>query len=111
MDAAAAIRDALTWRAAKVHRSCSPVVRVMKSAENRSSDNDAIRLWWAGYRRLQIQRAVRSVPVVVTEELGQQREQMLLIQHNGVVQTLLAKGPHHPFRDRVRQARRTERRA
>src|SRR6266567_8432179 len=92
-------------RTAKVHRSCSPAIRVMKSAENRASDNDAMRLWWAGYRRLQIQSAVRSVSVVVTEELGEQREQMLLIQHDDVVKTLLAKGPHYPFRDRVRQRR------
>ena len=77
----------------------------MKSAENRASDNHAMRLWRAGYRRLQIQRAVRSVPVVVAEELGKQREQMLLIQHDDVVQTLLAKGPHYPFRDRVRKRR------
>src|SRR6266571_8581184 len=77
----------------------------MKSAENRASHNDAMRLRWAGYRRLQIQRAVRSVSVVVTEELGEQREQMLLIQHDDVVKTLLAKGPHYPFRDRVRQRR------
>ncbi len=34
-------------RAAKVHRSCRPAVRVMKSAENRSSNNDAMRLWSA----------------------------------------------------------------
>src|SRR5712691_12582909 len=92
-------------KTAKVHRSCSPAVRVMKSAENRASDNDAMRLWWAGYRRLQIQRAVGSVTVVVTEELGEQREQMALIQHDDVVKTLLAKGPHYPFRDRVRQRR------
>jgi hypothetical protein len=31
---------------------------------------------------------------------------MLLIQHDDVVQTLLAKGPHYPFRDRVRQRHR-----
>jgi hypothetical protein len=62
-----------------VHQSCRPAVPVMKSAENRSSDDDAMRLWRAGYRRLQIQRVVRSVPVVVTEELGERREQMLFI--------------------------------
>jgi hypothetical protein len=37
----------------KVHRLCRPAVGVMKSAENRSSNNDAIRLWSAGYRRSQ----------------------------------------------------------
>src|SRR6266571_7126934 len=77
----------------------------MKPAENRASDNDAMRLWWAGYRRLQIQRAVRSVPVVVAEELSEQRQQMALVQDDDVVETLLAKGPHYPFRDRVRQRR------
>ncbi len=40
------------------------------------------------YRRLQIQRAVRPVAIVVTEELGEQREQMALIQHYDVVKTL-----------------------
>ena len=77
-----------------MHRSCSPAVRVMKSAENRASDNNAIRLWWARYRRLQTQRAVRSVPVVVTEELGEQCEQMALVHDDDVVKTLLAKGPN-----------------
>src|SRR5262249_30870189 len=75
----------------------------MKSAQNRATDHDAMWLRLAGYRRLQIQRAVRSITVVVTEELGEQREQMALIQHNDVVETFLAKGPHHPFRDRVHQ--------
>src|SRR5260370_34455363 len=92
-------------RAAKVHRSCSPAVRVMKSAENRSTNNDAMRLWSARYWRLQIQRAMRSITVVVMEELGEQREQMALIQHDDVVKTLLAKGPHYPFRHRVCQRR------
>src|SRR6266571_9541467 len=77
----------------------------MKSAENRASHNDAMRLRWAGYRRLQIQRAVRSVSVVVAEELSEQRQQMALVQDDDVVETLLAKGPHYPFRDRVRQRR------
>src|SRR5260370_15082474 len=92
-------------RAAKVHRSCSPAVRVMKSAENRSTNNDAMRLWSARYWPLQIQRAMRSITVVVMEELGEQREQMALIQHDDVVKTLLAKGPHYPFRHRVCQRR------
>src|SRR5712692_2811022 len=92
-------------RAAKVHRSCSPAVRVMKSAENRSTNNDAMRLWSARYWRLQIQRAMRSITVVVMEELDEQREQMALIQHDDVVKTLLAKGPHYPFRHRVCQRR------
>jgi hypothetical protein len=43
--------------------------------------------------------------VVVAHELGEQREQMPLIQHDDGVKTLLAKGPHYPFRDRVRQRR------
>lgn len=43
--------------------------------------------------------------VVVAHELGEQREQMPLIRHDDVVKTLLAKGPHYPFRDRVRQRR------
>jgi hypothetical protein len=66
----------------------------MKSAENRSSNNDAIRLWSAWYRRLQTQRAVRSIVVVVTEVLGEQREQMALVQDDDVVKTPLAKGPN-----------------
>src|SRR5260370_20395835 len=88
-----------------MHWSCSPTVCVMKPAENRSTNNDAMRLWSARYRRLQIQRAVRSITVVVTEELGEQHKQMAFIQHDDVVETLLAKGPHYPFRDRVCQRR------
>jgi hypothetical protein len=77
-----------------MHRSCRPAVRVKKSAENRSSNNDAMWPWPAGYGRLQIQRAVRPVAVVVTEELGEQHEPMGLVQDDDVVKTLLAKGPN-----------------
>lgn len=41
--------------------------------------------------------------VLAAHELGGQREQMALIQHDDVVNALLAKGPNYPFRDRVRQ--------
>ena len=44
--------------------------------------------------------------VVVAHELGEQSEQMPLIQHDDVVKALLAKGPHYPFRDRVRATQR-----
>jgi len=43
--------------------------------------------------------------VVVAHELGEQREQMPLIQHDDVIKTLSAKGLHYTFRDRVRQGR------
>ena len=43
--------------------------------------------------------------VVVAEELSEQRQQMALVQDDDMVETLLAKGPHYPFRDRVRQRR------
>lgn len=52
-------------RAAKVHRSCRPPVRVMKTAENRSSNDDAVRCWLARHRRFKLQGAVRPITVVV----------------------------------------------
>jgi len=79
-----------------------PPVRVMKSAENHSSNNDAIRRWLARHRRFQIQGAVRSITVLEAHELSEQGDQMPLVQHDDVVRALLAKAPYYPLRDRVR---------
>src|SRR6266704_2700651 len=98
-------RRATSWRscrAAKVERSCRPAVRMMESAENRSTDDDTVRHWRTWHWRRQLKRPVGTILVVIAHELGEQREQMLLTQHDDVVKTLLAKGPHYPLRNRVR---------
>lgn len=77
----------------------------MKSAQDRSTDDGTAGHWWTRHRRPQLKRPVGTIVVVVTHELGEQRKQMPLIQHDDVVKTLLAKGPHYPFRDRIRQRR------
>lgn len=77
----------------------------MKSAENRSRNDDAMQGWLARHRRFKLQGAVRSVTVEVAQELGEQGDQMPLVQHDDVVKALLAYGPNYPLRDRIRQRR------
>jgi hypothetical protein len=48
---------------------------------------------------------MRSVLVVVAEEFSEQRPQVLLIQHNDVVQTFSPECPNDTFRNRVRMGR------
>src|SRR5438067_12510080 len=48
---------------------------------------------------------MRSVLVVVAEEFSEQRPQVLLIQHDDVVETFSAKCPDDTFRNRVRTGR------
>jgi hypothetical protein len=78
---------------------------VIKSAENRSRNDDAMRGWLARHRRFKLQGAVRSITVVVAHELREQGVQMTLVQNDDVVKALLAQGPNYPRRDRVRQRR------
>jgi len=78
---------------------------VLKPAANRSTDDDTARRWLTRHWRPQLKRSMGTILVVTAHELGEQREQMLLTQHDDVVKTLLAKGPHYPFRHRVRQRR------
>jgi hypothetical protein len=48
---------------------------------------------------------MRTVPVVIADELGQGRRQVLLVEHDRVVQALAAKRANHPFHDRIRTRR------
>ena len=73
-----------------MHRSCWPAIRVVKSAENGSTDDDTARHWRMRHRRLQLKRPMGTILVVIAQELGEQREQMALIQHDDVVKTLLS---------------------
>src|SRR5712692_601646 len=52
-------------------------------------------------RCLQSERPMRPLLVVVPHELGQHRPQMLLVQHDDVVQTFSAQCPEHSLRDGV----------
>ena len=52
-------------------------------------------------RSLQSKRPVRPLLVVVPYELGQYQPQMLLVQHDDVVQTFSAQCPDDPFGDGV----------
>src|SRR5437899_151536 len=52
-------------------------------------------------RGLQSERPMRPFLVVVPHELGQHRPQMLLVQHDEVVETFSAQGPDHSLRDSV----------
>src|SRR5919199_2261848 len=44
---------------------------------------------------------MRTILVVVADEFGEHRAQMLLVQHDDVVQTLAAKCPDHSLDHRV----------
>ena len=48
---------------------------------------------------------MRSVLVVVADELGQDRQQVPLVEHNQVVKTLSAERPNHSLDDGVRTRR------
>ena len=52
-------------------------------------------------RRLQAQRAVRPLRVVVVDVLGQDGAQVPLVQRDHVVEALPAEGADHPLGDRV----------
>src|SRR3977135_3378558 len=52
-------------------------------------------------RGLQSERPMRRFLVVVPHELGQHRPQMLLVQHDEVIETFSAQGPDHSLRDGV----------
>jgi len=77
-------------RAAQVHRSCRPRIDVVKAAQDRSANDVAMRYRRTWHRCLQLDRAMRSIMVVVVHELREQAEQMPLVQHDDVVKTLLA---------------------
>src|SRR6266851_5861899 len=77
----------------------------MKSAENASTDDDTARHWRIRHRRLQLKRPMGTILVVIAHELGEQREQMPLIQHDDMIKAFLAKGSHYSLRDGVRQRR------
>jgi hypothetical protein len=51
--------DQAGYRVAKVHRSCRPAVRVTRTAENRSTDDDSARHWRTRHRRLQLPDSAR----------------------------------------------------
>src|SRR3984893_16310175 len=74
----------------------------MQRAENRPTDDRSLSDNCGRYRTLLPQAPVRSFMVVVTDEFHEKGVKMPLVDHDQVVQTLLAKRPHRPLRDRVR---------
>ena len=52
-------------------------------------------------RRLQLQRAVRPVAVVVPDVLGQDRAQVPLVNRDDVVEAVAPEGADHPLGDGV----------
>ena len=45
---------------------------------------------------------MRSILVVVGDELGEDRPEVLLVEDDQVVEALAAERPDHPFRDSIR---------
>jgi len=71
----------------------------MKSAQDLSPNDNVTRGRRTWHRRFQLKRAMRSIMVVVVHELRDQGAQMPLVEHDDMVETLLAEGPNHPLRD------------
>jgi hypothetical protein len=67
-----------------------PRIDVVKAARDRSANDVAMRYRRTWHRCLQLDRAMRTIMVVVAHELREQGEQMPLVQHDDVVKTLLA---------------------
>ena len=52
--------------------------------------------------RLHVKRPMRPLRVVVPDEFGEDRGEVLFVEHDDVVQALSAERPDHPFGYRVR---------
>ena len=74
---------------------------MMQAAENGSRVDRAGRGTSGGPGRLEKQAPVRTFRVVVPNELGEDRPQMLLVDDNQVVEALVPQSPDDPLAHRI----------
>src|SRR5665647_130231 len=84
---------------------CGPLVLVMEAAEHLAADDRGrgarLRLRLSAVGRVENERAVRALGVVVRAVFVEDAQQMTLVQHDQVVQALAPQRPDHPHGDRV----------
>src|SRR5438876_9739870 len=73
----------------------------MEPVEHWTRSDDACGRTHLQLRRLQSERPMRLLLVVVLHELGQHGPKMLLVDDDEMVKTLSAQGPDHSLRDGV----------
>src|SRR6266540_6506878 len=98
----------MCWRAraplwAAKPRSCSrgPFVDVVEPVQHGMRSDDACGRTYLPLRRLQSERPMRPLLVVVLHELRQHGAKMLLVQDDDVVEALSAQRPDNSLRDGV----------
>src|SRR5262245_42372071 len=91
--------------AKSVARSSRPFVGVVQPAQNWPRSDRAGAGAETRYRRLEGERPVRTLQVVVADQRGQDRPEVPLVEDDHVIQTLPAQGADQPFGDRVRTGR------
>jgi hypothetical protein len=84
-----------------VARSSRPVVRVVQPTEHGAGPDRAGRRAGDRRRRLELQGAVWSLPVVEPSGPGQNRAQVGFVDNEEVIQAFAAQGADEPFGDRV----------
>src|SRR2546422_1409178 len=80
-------------------------VDVVEPVQHRTRLDRASYWPWPRFRRLQLERSMRSLLVVVPHELIEDGRQMPLIKHDHVVEALAAERPDDSFGDGVRLGR------
>lgn len=75
---------------------------MVKAAQDRVAAEDAGLATIPDFWRSQAQAPVRPIPVVVSDELAQDRQKLILTQHDQVVEALPAERADHPLRYSIR---------
>jgi hypothetical protein len=83
-------------------RSRGALVDVMQAVQHRPGPDRTSHGAWSWLRCLQAKGPMRPVLVVVVDEFGQHRQQVVLVQDDQMVQALSPEGPDDAFHDRVR---------
>ena len=80
------------WRGKPRSSGCS-LVDVMQAVQHGTRADRTSNCAWPRVRRLHAQRTMRSLLVVLADEVAQHRRQVLLVQHDHVAQTRAAERP------------------